>query len=1095
MKKAMTTRSVRGVIEGLVAVAGLAAASGAMAQDRVWNGTTGDWSVASNWMPADVPDTAGEHARILAAGGYTVTANGNFTIGSLGMTNPTGALAIANSNRLNILSGIANDSTITVNATAGASQTLIQFLASQALTGGGAIVLNANAGNLDTAYLYFNGGGEVLSQAAGHTIRGTGNIYVSLANAGTVDANVAGRTLAMLQTNKSNSNLMTATNGGVLVVNGIGLTQTGAGRLEANGGTVRIFGSTIAGGAVLSTNGGITNVETASTFTDVAFSGPINVSNSSNLRLSGARTFNDGTITVNPTSGASQTLVQVLNSTSMEGSGEVVLNATAGNLDTSYIYFNGGGEVLTHGESHTIRGTGRVYVNTVNNGLISADRMGRALHLISQPKTNNNVMQAVGGGFLDITVPITQGMDGLILANDGWVRMSSASVAGGSVTAQGVDGLIEVNGSTVDFNGVTLTGPLTVNNAAVLRTTSGFVNNGTITINTTSGASATALQSLASNTISGTGTIVLNASPNLDTAYLTYNGGGEVLTLGSGQTVRGTGRVYVNTTNNGVISADVSGRVINLLGTPKTNNNLMRAMNGGFLDITGIVVNQAPGATILGDASRVRMSGSVINNGMVTAQGSGGLIEVNGSTVDFNGVTLTGPLSVNNATSLRTSAGFVNNGTITINPTAGASVTNLQVLASTTIGGTGAIVLNASTNLDTAYLYFNGGGEVLTLGGGQTVRGTGQVYVNTTNNGLISADVSGRVLALVGTNKTNNNVMQATNDGILDIVGIGVTQGGSTSIRATNGLVRLNNATVTGGRLLATGATGRFEVLPGTSTLQGVDVVGPMDVLNGSTLRTTVGFTNNGTITINPTSGNSGTILQALASTTIDGSGTILLNANSILDTAYLVYNGGGEVLTLGPSQTLAGRGRVYIQTVVRGRIAPGAGLGNAGQIDTRTRLTLASDATADFEIGGTGTNEYDRITGTGVVDIQNATIRITTFNGFNPTIGQTFDVISGPAITGQFCGHLFPRGWAVQILPNAVRVRFGGCVADVDGGTGCGVPDGGVTIDDLLFYIDLFQLGDVDADIDDGSFTGNTDGGVTIDDLLYYLFRFEEGC
>ena len=40
-----------------------------------------------------------------------------------------------------------------------------------------------------------------------------------------------------------------------------------------------------------------------------------------------------------------------------------------------------------------------------------------------------------------------------------------------------------------------------------------------------------------------------------------------------------------------------------------------------------------------------------------------------------------------------------------------------------------------------------------------------------------------------------------------------------------------------------------------------------------------------------------------------------------------------------------------------------------------------------------------------------------------------------------------------------------------------------------------LFELGDINADVDDGSFTGTVDGGVTIDDLLYYLIRFEDGC
>jgi hypothetical protein len=68
-------------------------------------------------------------------------------------------------------------------------------------------------------------------------------------------------------------------------------------------------------------------------------------------------------------------------------------------------------------------------------------------------------------------------------------------------------------------------------------------------------------------------------------------------------------------------------------------------------------------------------------------------------------------------------------------------------------------------------------------------------------------------------------------------------------------------------------------------------------------------------------------------------------------------------------------------------------------------------------------------------------------------------------------------------------------CVADVDDGGGTGTPDGGVTIDDLLYYLTIFEAGSIEADVDNGSFTGTPDGGVTIDDLLYYLFRFESGC
>jgi hypothetical protein len=68
-------------------------------------------------------------------------------------------------------------------------------------------------------------------------------------------------------------------------------------------------------------------------------------------------------------------------------------------------------------------------------------------------------------------------------------------------------------------------------------------------------------------------------------------------------------------------------------------------------------------------------------------------------------------------------------------------------------------------------------------------------------------------------------------------------------------------------------------------------------------------------------------------------------------------------------------------------------------------------------------------------------------------------------------------------------------CVADVDDGTGSGVFDGGVGIEDLLHYLLMFEGGGNGADVDDGSGNGVRDGGVGIEDLLYYLSRFEAGC
>jgi hypothetical protein len=68
-------------------------------------------------------------------------------------------------------------------------------------------------------------------------------------------------------------------------------------------------------------------------------------------------------------------------------------------------------------------------------------------------------------------------------------------------------------------------------------------------------------------------------------------------------------------------------------------------------------------------------------------------------------------------------------------------------------------------------------------------------------------------------------------------------------------------------------------------------------------------------------------------------------------------------------------------------------------------------------------------------------------------------------------------------------------CVADVDDGSSTGTPDGGVGVEDLLYYLSLYDAGSPDADVDNGTGTGTSDGGVGIEDLLYYLLRYDAGC
>lgn len=70
-------------------------------------------------------------------------------------------------------------------------------------------------------------------------------------------------------------------------------------------------------------------------------------------------------------------------------------------------------------------------------------------------------------------------------------------------------------------------------------------------------------------------------------------------------------------------------------------------------------------------------------------------------------------------------------------------------------------------------------------------------------------------------------------------------------------------------------------------------------------------------------------------------------------------------------------------------------------------------------------------------------------------------------------------------------------CPADLDDGTMTGTKDGGVDINDLIFFLTKFELGDlaVDLDNDGDPAVGTPDGGVDINDLLFFLARFEAGC
>lgn len=87
-------------------------------------------------------------------------------------------------------------------------------------------------------------------------------------------------------------------------------------------------------------------------------------------------------------------------------------------------------------------------------------------------------------------------------------------------------------------------------------------------------------------------------------------------------------------------------------------------------------------------------------------------------------------------------------------------------------------------------------------------------------------------------------------------------------------------------------------------------------------------------------------------------------------------------------------------------------------------------------------------------------------------------------------------RPYALPFILNGTALGAS-CPADLDNGSGTGTPDGGVDINDLLYFLFEFEAGSAGADLDnDGDpSVGTPDGGVDVNDLLFFLARFEAGC
>ncbi len=465
-----------------------------------------------------------------------------------------------------------------------------------------------------------------------------------------------------------------------------------------------------------------------------------------------------------------------------------------------------------------------------------------------------------------------------------------------------------------DAMSLSITNPnavLGINNASTLNLFGDLANEGMIIINPASSSSSTQLDFEADAMLTGTGTILLNS---IGSRAQIRTGAGVTFTQGLQHTIEGFGQITGSMLNNGTIDANVGTLTLALNGSDKANNTIMRASNGGELEISSISINQGTNGTIAADGadSVVDFSFATINNGNLQSTNDG-IVTV--STATFDGVDfLQGDMHILNARTLDIFNSITNNGVITLNPGGGGSATTIDFESTGSFFGTGDLVLDSfgsRARLRTA------AGVTMTNSASHTIRGYGQIESDFINDGVVNANVAGQELFMNFNPKLNNASMMASNGGIIDFASIPVAQSGSAEILAdgAGSRVDFNSTSITGGDITATnGAT--IEI--NGATYDGVTAMGPHNVANATTLDVFNSIVNNGTITINPLSSGSATQLDFENTGAFLGNGEVLLNS---FDARARLRTGVGATMTNSSTHTIRGYGRIEASLINDGLI------------------------------------------------------------------------------------------------------------------------------------------------------------------------------
>ncbi|MEO2049961.1 MAG: PEP-CTERM sorting domain-containing protein [Pirellulales bacterium] len=1059
------------------------------------------WSDFGNWSPDGSPASDDVNiGNFFAAANDRTLFDGGYQISSLTITN---GADVVNSTT----NGASDDFELIVNGAttvSGAGSSIIIYggdpdgLDTNTLdiNSGGSVILNSTS-NSGTAVVEVDSG--ALTIADGGTLSGTGRVDLEdnlgvatrlLVNDGTITANTAPFFFGQ------------APSAGTLQI-----TATSANARFDWDGTVPVT-------AELNVGGNQTLDIDVDTGGD-AWSGDMNLFTGSTIDIAHAWSMDSGTIDVNtgafgliiigqdPNPGAAAVIdganwtmtggtINLLDSwDSLQLDSQLV--ASGGTIENSgHMIFNGGATIQS-GVNFDMNGGGAAL--TVNSAVnidtpdFNLDGTGSADN-VTTINTGGNLDLDLGAGAdedFNHTINMNGGELDVTTSDNDWNLESNGNlnVAGGATST--------INGETFNINGdvnVTANSTLRVNASSAYSGTADVVvdagstlNHGTVTYAGGSYTGGGILKKGTATILSDTTWSVSNV--DIDDGATTVNNGAALVVntdsiddagdgIDSTITVEDTGTLTLNINDGSDVVFDSAGRLV-------YNGNIISST---FLPTpasgSALVFNSGSEMNINGDGTsdaRIELNGGTlnINDAAEDFRMNGGTQAV-GSTNEISGGTINGPgeLQIGSLRALRGN-GTINaqvdgDGSSQLIASGGTLSVNGGIQDIGTIGTSGAgavlLVTDPWETLATDAVVLNQGsiqGSTITNNGANGIAGNGTVFSRVNNNTLIQANG----LLVVDNNTTDW-------DGSAD----------TGTLRANNGTLELrDNASFL--------FNGTVEANIGTVHASGFE----LEFDPASVLRLSKGTYSSDTATdfggnIEVLAGAS-SVIQVTASSTFENTSSTVLNDMLRLEDGHsfvevgAAFVGGGTLLNSGSHVlTLEDGANVGVLVENDGLLTLGASPGQATVLDFQQNAI----GTLEIELEGTGLNDFDRLTATGLMQLDGL-LELSLLGGFNPVLSDSFTVLSAAAgVNGVFSLFDFSTasldpGLAWDVIYNPTNVQLE--VVSVPSFSADFDNDGDVDGDDLAQWEGDFGGPGSDADSD-----GDSDGS----DFLAWQQQFGSG-